>query len=81
MTETEKLLKESQKAYEEEDDDKAFELLKQAAELGDDLALENLGMVYEKGDMNVDKNLEIANQWFIKACGSWFSLCNGTACR
>lgn len=76
MTKAEELIKESQTAYEEEDYGKAFELLKQAAELGDDLALENLGIVYKKGDMNIDKNLEIANQWFIKAAaqGSVYSM-------
>ena len=67
MTKAEELIKESQQAYEDRDYDRVIELLRQAAALGDDVAMENLGIIYKEGDMGIKEDMKLANYWFLKA--------------
>ena len=41
--------------------------MRQAAALGDDLAMETLGEIYKNGDLEVDEDMKLANYWFLKA--------------
>ena len=65
--EAERLIKESQEAYEDRDFDRVISLLQQAAALGDELAMETLGEIYKNGDMDLKEDIKIANYWFLRA--------------
>ena len=47
-----------------QDYEKAIELYKQAADAGEDYAMNHLGRIYENGDCGQEKNLEEALKWY-----------------